>query len=315
MDRLRPWADRVLGSRPLTAASRHASRKTLRILAYHGVSRPDVFAAHMAHLDRYYRPVDATTVVEALRGEIELPESAVWVTFDDGHPDVVDNAAPIMRERGISATMFVCPGLIDTSRPFWWEVVSSALESGVTWELDRTSYDRSSSDALIARLKTIPDSRRREVVADLEEVLVSRPGASPSRQQVTSRQLAAFVDSGGHLGNHTWDHPCLDTCTDPEVRRQIEMADDWLVGFGMKPRLFAYPNGNHSREAEAALDELGYEAAFLFDHRLTTGDENCLALSRLRVNDDTTLDRFAAIVSGVHPMIHRLRSSINTGIA
>jgi peptidoglycan/xylan/chitin deacetylase (PgdA/CDA1 family) len=74
---------------------------------------------------------------------------------------------------------------------------------------------------------------------------------------------------------------------------------------GHAPRAFAYPNGNFDARAEQVLKEQAYQVAFLFDHRLTpTILADPLRISRLRVSTTTSLDRFAAIVSGLHPAVH-----------
>lgn len=286
----------------------------LRILAYHQVARVDRFADHMAHLVRDYHPVDAEAVVRGLRGKADLPHSAVWVTFDDGHPNVIESALPVMLDYGISGTMFVCPGLIDTSLPYWWEIVDTAFGLGETWELNATRFDSTNVGAFKTTLKAIADVQRRAIVRKLADAVTARLGHLPQRRQVTTSQLERFIAAGGYVGNHSWDHPCLDTCRDSEVKNQIVRADDWLARFGGEQRLFAYPNGNHSPAAEAVLAELGYDVGLLFDHRLVSRTQSQFRLSRLRVNDDTTLDRFAAIVAGVHPAIHRVRKRLSAKV-
>jgi hypothetical protein len=48
--------------------------------------------------------------------------------------------------------------------------------------------------------------------------------------------------------------------------------------------------------------------AFLFDHRLAPLPlREPLRISRLRVNSDTSTDRFRIILSGLHPTVHRVR--------
>ena len=77
---------------------------------------------------------------------------------------------------------------------------------------------------------------------------------------------------------------------------------------GHAPRTFAYPNGDWDGRAEEALADAGYEAAFLFDHRANPATpRHPLRISRLRVNSTTSPGRFATIVSGLHPALHRAR--------
>ena len=79
-------------------------------------------------------------------------------------------------------------------------------------------------------------------------------------------------------------------------------------GSGHPPATFAYPNGDWDARAERLLATLGYATAFLFDHRVSPRrPDHRLRISRVRVNSDTGLDRFAAIVSGLHPAVHHVR--------
>ena len=89
---------------------------------------------------------------------------------------------------------------------------------------------------------------------------------------------------------------------------QIVRAHEWLIQrFPGVGRLFAYPNGSYSLFAEGVLRNMDYDVGALFDHRLTTIENNPLRFSRLRVNDYTSPSRFAAILAGVHPAIHSMR--------
>ena len=309
MDRAKPLADRVLGSRPVTAFPRRATRRHLRVLAYHGVHDSDAFRRQLTILAGRYQPVSVTDVTAALHGQTLLPDYAVWVTFDDGDPSVVDNALPILQDLGITATMFVCPGLVDTTTPYWWDIADTALTLGESWELDGQRFDDSDTQAFIARLKTVDDGYRRQVIAALADAIVQTTGRPAQRGQVTTRQLKQFIAAGGSVGNHTWDHPCLDRVDEDTQHAQIIRAHEWLAERIPRPmQVFAYPNGNYSPITAGVLDDLDYEVGALFDHRLARVQGNPLRLSRLRVNDHTTPARFSAILAGVHPALHAVRT-------
>jgi peptidoglycan/xylan/chitin deacetylase (PgdA/CDA1 family) len=128
------------------------------------------------------------------------------------------------------------------------------------------------------------------------------------QRQLEKDELGLLQDAGVEIGNHTWTHPCLDRCSDDVLRAEIRKAHLALTDvLGRPPRAFAYPNGNWDLRAERELERLGYGAAFLFDHRLARLPADPLRLSRLRVSSDTSLDRLATIISGLHPALHRAR--------
>jgi peptidoglycan/xylan/chitin deacetylase (PgdA/CDA1 family) len=84
------------------------------ILTYHGIEpgpaplflEPALFREHLDVLgDSGATPVS----LDRLRDE-DLPERAVALTFDDGFLSVADEAAPLLVERGLTATVFCVAG-------------------------------------------------------------------------------------------------------------------------------------------------------------------------------------------------------------
>lgn len=289
-------AVRVLGSPAVARVACTVIGGRLPVLAYHDVTDPDVFAAHLDTIQTYFRPVSGEEVAFAVDGRRQLPRGAIWVTFDDAHPGVIENALPLLLARGIPATLFVCPGVIDTDRPYWWQVIDHAIAADSPIHLDGMPWlDRS----VITQLKRVPDGTRREAVARAEEEL-ARSGQRLAVRQTTSTSLRKWLQAGLGVGNHTWDHPCLDTCDAAEQRRQVMEAHEWLRGvLDTSTHLFAYPNGNTSQVSRRVLAQQGYTVAALFDHRVSRvrGAE----VSRLRVDAQAPVHRLRAIASGAHP--------------
>ncbi len=73
--------------------------------------------ARLAHLaDNGYVTLSADEYLAVLRGEREPPARAVVLTFDDGRGSVWSVAAPLLRQHGMKAVVFLVPGRI-RSRP------------------------------------------------------------------------------------------------------------------------------------------------------------------------------------------------------
>ena len=199
----------------------------------------------MARVSDHFTPVGPHEVVAALDGGAALPHDAVWVTFDDGDASVVDHGLPALLEHAVPATMFVCPGLVNSQEPFWWEIADRAVDVG----LDR-SVAPPEGLSLTTWLKQVPDGERRAIVkACSADVYAARRAAGGRR--LGGADLDAWQAAGHTLGNHSWDHPCLDRCPDDEQVAQIRRAHDWLTGTGrMDLALFAYPNGNRTPTVE-----------------------------------------------------------------
>lgn len=288
---------RTLGRAPQSTAARNASRvltrRTLRVLGFHGVAHLDHFDRLLTAICRDYTPVDAAMARSAVEGRATLPDHPVWFTFDDGLASTFD-AGEVLQQHGIRATAYVCPATVGTTDRLWFQTVASASAVGL--------LPAEHGATTTTSLKTVPDPERREVVAELEEQL--RGAGAPPPAAVTVDALHAWVAQGHEIGNHTWDHPCLDTCPAAEQRRQIERAHHALAGWGLTPTTFAYPNGNHTAVSEAVIRDLGYESAVLFDHRLARPG-NPLRISRLRLDSDADTRRALSILSGAHSIALR----------
>jgi peptidoglycan/xylan/chitin deacetylase (PgdA/CDA1 family) len=293
--RPRQLAAQLLESTPVVQLARIATRGRLAVLAYHDVTDPVAFAHQLDVIQEHHRPVTGEEVAAAVQDRQQLPRGATWLTFDDAHAGVLRNALPLLIERSVPATLFVCPGVVDTNEAYWWQVLDAALARWRTIDFaGRTWSDRS----IMTRLKRVPDSVRRATVNRLASEL-AESGVTVQVRQAESTRLVDWLAAGLEVGNHTWDHPCLDMCDDEQQRHQIVAADGWFRDvLGTRTRLFAYPNGNTAPISRQVLSQLGYAVTALFDHRISraSGPE----VSRLRVDAAAPLGRFTAITSGAH---------------
>jgi CelD/BcsL family acetyltransferase involved in cellulose biosynthesis/peptidoglycan/xylan/chitin deacetylase (PgdA/CDA1 family)/SAM-dependent methyltransferase len=283
----------VLGSKVVAGSFDRAIAGT-RTVAFHGVASSADFERNLLILLRHYEPVRA-----ADRSSSERRRPLV-ITFDDGHASTVERALPVLVRHRVPAVMFVCPDFVESDGIYWWDVVEHAESLGHGKAI---APDADPARPLVTQLKQVSDEVRRDAVAKALELVC---GTVP-RNAARRTQLDQWLESGMDLGNHTWDHPCLDKCDDASQRWQVTEAHRWLSEFiGAPPRLFAYPNGDWSMAAEEALVGLGYDSAFLFDHRVERRDGDPLRRSRLRLDADADPVRVRAIASGAHPAVFHL---------
>lgn len=277
-------------ARLATKAARTLTADKLRILGFHGVDDLPAFERLLRTTTEKYTPVSAEQVVGWLQRGDSLPEHAVWFTFDDGLPSTFD-AGGVLEELGISATAFVCPSTVEQPARLWFQTVFAAEQVGIR-------IPESKEHPSLAALKRLPNHERVAYVTELEQALVSA-GHDPGPSLGLDR-LRAWRSQGHTIGNHTSSHPCLDTCTETEQRHEIIQAHEQLQEWGFEPKLFAYPNGNHTAFSEQVLAELGYDAAVLFDHRLSSCPVSPYRVSRLRIDSDIDDRRARSILSGSH---------------
>lgn len=293
--------DSALRRSPLQMVAR-AAAGGIPILAYHDIVDPNSFEAHLRYINDHYRAVRLTDIIAALNGE-PMPPRSILVTLDDGDPSVFHVGLPLLRKYEIPSVAFVISSLVGTTKMLWTREVPMLVERGGRVR----SQPSIGPDAMVRFLKRLDDRSRIDAMDDLRRSAKSLPPPAP---QIDWSDLKAIDEEGLMcIEDHSFSHPQLDRCSAERVRDEVvRSADLFQRALGRRPRAFAYPDGAHSSEAVGVLASQGYEAGFLFDHRrarISSGDR--WGISRVRVNSTTSLDRFAIILSGLHPTLHRLR--------
>jgi peptidoglycan/xylan/chitin deacetylase (PgdA/CDA1 family) len=121
------------------------TRTVVPVLLYHSVSNdaapkyapwnlpPAVLAAHLDWvLDAGYTPIGLDRLVGAIRGEAEVPERPIVVTFDDGLADFLDGAVPVLVDRGVPATLFVTTAYVEGTST-WLAPLGEGNRPMLTW--------------------------------------------------------------------------------------------------------------------------------------------------------------------------------------
>lgn len=304
------FVDGLLSRSPAQALFARHSRRMLAVLAYHGVDDRERFAEQMDYVATELTPVGLDEVADFVGGRRQPPEQAVLITFDDADRSILEVALPILRERQLPGVAFVVTELLDSTEPFWWEEAEELFRAGGTAPC--LAGVITAEDA-VRRLKRVEDDERR---AALELLRASAARGARPRRHLRRADLVTLERGGLRVGNHTATHPCLDRCDKGRIAEELATSHEALTSvLGRAPDSFAYPNGNHDDRAGELLAELGYQTAFVFDHRHARVPCSPYRISRLRVNSDTSLDRFRIIVSGLHPALHRLRTTLSPSVS
>jgi peptidoglycan/xylan/chitin deacetylase (PgdA/CDA1 family) len=220
-----------------------------RILMYHGTPRADAAA-----LERQLRIVSLAFPVLPLQelasgGKASRPRVAL--TFDDGLRNNVEVAYPILRKLGLSATFFVCPGLIDGDQWLWNHEARQrliTLNAGELGELAASMGAPAEVEAFVEWMKGLDIALRRKVEARIRE---ATPRFAPSEEQRHEFDLARWKELKAldprvvTIGSHTMTHPILTSLTVDETDTEMRESR-----FALEKRLerevslFCYPNGN-----------------------------------------------------------------------
>lgn len=163
--------------------------RALDILMYHSLSHgdgptciaPEVFRGQMAALAECgYRAVALTDLPGWMRGEKELPERSVVLTFDDGFADFADVALPELEARGWPATVFLPAGKVGGTDDWESAPGSPRARRLLSWhtaaELARRGIELGAHGLTHADLTSLhPAAATREVV-ESKRLIAERAG-------------------------------------------------------------------------------------------------------------------------------------------
>src|SRR5258708_25137889 len=117
----------------------------------------------------------------------------VALTFDDGLRNNVHVAYPILQRLGLSATFFVCPGLIERQEWLWNHEARQRLLSlpkAALEEIAATARAPAAEvEAIIAWMKTLRLAARRQVGPQIRE---TSPRLTPSSAEHEEFDLASW---------------------------------------------------------------------------------------------------------------------------
>lgn len=212
--------------------------------------REQVTALH----DAGYHAVNIPQVIAFVEEGIPLPDKPVLITMDDGYTSNLTEAAPVLEELGMCATVFVIginegePVYVHSGEPFWqarfsYEEAAPWVDKGVidvqshTFDMHQlASYGYSGREGVLKMEGEDREDYRQALLADAEAFRQRREGRASS-------QLLAL----------------------------------------------AYPFGYYDLEADTLLKEAGYAVTITIDeriNRLNKGDESCLRMmGRFNVTD------------------------------
>jgi peptidoglycan/xylan/chitin deacetylase (PgdA/CDA1 family) len=249
-------------------------KQHVTILLFHAIPLESADTA-FKYLMKHYTIIGLNDFFNSCREKKPLPEKSLIITFDDGHRSNYD-LLPLFKRYAIPVTIFLCSGIIDTNRHFWFSI---------------THPDYSTE-----QLKKVPNREKLNILKEIgfePEINYSHPQAL-SKEQI--REMSPFVN----FQSHTVFHPCLHYCDDDEARQEISMSKKMLEQeYSFMINAIAYPNGDYTeRDIQFCIDA-GYEFGLTVDYGFNTPSTDPFKLRRISVNDTGNMDELIVKASGV----------------
>lgn len=134
-----------------SAALASEAEPSVSILMYHHVSEstprstsvsPAELRAHLEYLrDNDFTVISLTDALDGIRGEGELPDKAVVLTFDDAYENIFSQGHPILQEFDMPWTLFVTTDPIGQRSYMSWDQIRQLHDDGVIIANHTTDHD------------------------------------------------------------------------------------------------------------------------------------------------------------------------------
>ena len=245
---------------------------------YHVVSDDEV--PHVKHLYHFknvkqftrdletflqlYNVIDLRDLVNSLRTGNPLPRNSLLLQFDDGFREVYDVVAPILLEKGVTATFFLIGSCLDNKGMAHSNKVSILLEhlTKACMEAHRKQLfdiladwgvsEMNLKNALLSLDYTKKDAL--DVIATLVDcdftdyLLKYQP-------YLTSEQVHKLIGKGFSIGAHSMDHPKYSLIPFQEQLYQTRASITYICEkFSLDYGAFAFPNGDDNLSDEYFKD-------------------------------------------------------------
>lgn len=276
------------------------------------ISTP-MFERHLDWVGRRFRYVPLDEIGERIEAGRPFDQPVAAVTFDDGYRDVYEHAFPVLKRKGIPATIFVVTDLV--GKPSWqvhdrlYQLVAKAFAvwqdrhremSGLFTELGLPADDLrpevlgSPYRAVSWILPTLAMADVRRVMDGIEASVGN--GFHPVPRSVGWSELAEMQRAGITVGSHTRNHVSLPNEAPGEIADELEGAKRMLEQRLHRPVVhFAYPGGQFTSAVVEAVARAGYRFGYTACNHLDPRHP-ALTIERLLLWERSSVDadgRFA----------------------
>ncbi|MBR4605162.1 MAG: polysaccharide deacetylase family protein [Lachnospiraceae bacterium] len=281
--------------------------------------KTSLFLEQLLYFKRHYHFVTHRDIIAAIYEGKDLPENAVWLTFDDAYCDHYTNVFPILDKMGIVGAFFppikaiINHEVLDVNKIHFILASIQDMKTLLTdvrtlidnfkedyslesyeyyWQkLAKPNRFDSSEVIFFKRLLQVELNQecRRKMINSLFQKYVTDNEAAFSRELYMNKdQMECMLRHGMCIGSHGYDHYWLDSLTPERQVEEIDSSLDFLkyIGVDIDAWIMCYPYGASNESLLRIIKERGCLLGLTTEVRIANmATDNPFLLPRLDTND------------------------------
>lgn len=212
------------------------------------------FRRDLDTLLRYFCPIGLDDVINAVSGRQTIKQPSFHLTFDDGFRECHDIIAPILKEKGIPATFFVCTDFLNNADMYHRNKMSVLLdktgghldaegENAVKQVFNNNGISYTGFHDTLKKLTSINGHIIDDVALALGVDI--RYYLKKEQPYLTSNQIRSLLSDGFTIGSHSKNHSLFSNLTLAEQTKQVKVSMVALRNnFASSSRAFAFPHND-----------------------------------------------------------------------
>ncbi len=276
------------------------------------------FEEQLVYLKRYYHPITAEDLFQAVSNNERLPPNAVLLTFDDAYSDHFSNVFPLLVKHGFSGCFFPAADsimnrrLLDVNKIQFTLAVEKNIHLLVKaifemiqknrklhnlesdeyyWNEFATPNRWDKEDVMFVKKilqKGLNEDLRKNIIDRLFSHFVSEDETAFSDELYMSMdQLKCLKENGMYIGSHGNKHNWLASLSAKEQEQEIDSSLDFLENLGIDRLrwMMCFPYGSYNQDTLRLLKEKNCIVGLTTRVGLTSLADNPLEMPRLDTND------------------------------
>jgi peptidoglycan/xylan/chitin deacetylase (PgdA/CDA1 family) len=191
------------------------------------------FLADLEFLLKHFKPINIETLYHFHINKI-VPEKPVFhLSFDDGLKEMYEIVAPILLQKGVSATFFINSGFVDNKALFFRFHASLSIET--------LSQQGKLTDKLKTEILSSSYNDKTKLFQYFTQQQIN-DFLNTEKPYLTTDQIKVLNAQGFTIGAHSIDHPYYyEIPFDGQLRQTRESLEFVTSRVNQKLRLFAFP--------------------------------------------------------------------------